>query len=115
MTPKAADAPKKGPPPMPRTSHISQKRPKTQKNIKKQLYYVNGGTQERKFDFLKIFFHLHINGGTQEKIFSFVKKIFSSLINGGTQEKKFNFVKNIFRLYKREKIIRRLHERKIVK
>ena len=56
---------------------------------------INGGTQEKKFDFLKIFFHLHINGGTQERIF--------------------NFVKNIFRLYKREKIIRRSHERKIVK
>ena len=30
----------------------------------------------------------------------------------GTQERIFNCVKNIFRLYKREKIIHRLHERK---
>ena len=28
--------------------------------------HINGGTQERKIDFIKIFFYLHINGGTQE-------------------------------------------------
>ena len=45
----------------------------------------------------------------------FLKNICCLCINGGTQERIFNFVKNIFRLYKREKIILRLHERKIVK
>ena len=30
----------------------------------KQLYYVKGGTQEWKFNFVKIFFPLCINGGT---------------------------------------------------
>ena len=70
---------------------ISQKKTQTQK-IKK-LYYINGGTQEKKFDFIKIIFHLRINGGTQERKRSFVKIFLSSLINGGTQERKFNFVK----------------------
>ena len=27
-----------------------------------KLYYINGGTQERKFNFIKIFFHLYVNG-----------------------------------------------------
>ena len=51
----------------------------------KKLYYINGGTQERKRSFIKIIFHLRINGGTQERKRSFVKKFLSSLINGGTQ------------------------------
>ena len=63
---------------------ISQKKTQTQKKIK-NLYYINGGTQEKKFDFIKIIFHLRINGGTQERKHSFVKNFLSSLINGGTQ------------------------------
>ena len=65
---------------------------------------------------IKNFLSSLINGGAQVRKFNFVKIFLSSLINGGTQERIFNFVKkNIFRLYKRGKIIRRLHERKIVK
>ena len=40
------------------------------------LFYTTsrGGTQERKFNFVKIFFRSYINGGTRERKFSFVKK-----------------------------------------
>ena len=54
-------------------------------------------------------------GGTQERIFSFIKTFVVYVSMGEHRKRIFNFVKNIFRLYKREKIIRRLHERKIVK
>ena len=33
-----------------------------------------GGTQERKCDFIKIFFHLYVNGRAQERIFNYLKK-----------------------------------------
>ena len=53
----------------------------------KKLNYVNGGTQERKIDFLKIFFHLCIKEGTQERKIDFLKIFFHLCINDGTQEK----------------------------
>ena len=52
--------------------HFSEK---TQ-DAKKKLYYVNGGTQERKCKFIKIFFHLYVNGDTQEGRSNFIKIFF---------------------------------------
>ena len=47
---------------------ISQKSEKkhAEAKLKENLNYINGGTQERKFRFIKISFHIHINGGTQD-------------------------------------------------
>ena len=64
MTPAAAAASHTTPHPICHISRNSQKRRKTQDA--KYIYYVNGCTQERKCDFIKIFFHLYVNGGTQE-------------------------------------------------
>ena len=55
--------------------------------------------KERKFNFIKIFFHLYINGGTQERIFKFIKKIFHLYINGVTQERIIYFHKKNFAWY----------------
>ena len=84
MTPAAAAAPHSTPRPICRISRNSQKRRKTQKYI----YYVNGGTQERKCDFIKIFFHLYVNGGTQERKCDFIKIFFHLYVNGNTQERR---------------------------
>ena len=52
--------------------HFSETQQKTQRQ---KLYYINGGTQKRKFNFIKIFFHLYINRGIQERKFNFIKNI----------------------------------------
>ena len=94
MTPAAAAAPHTTPRPICRISRNSQKRRKTQDAFNsrishnfsektqdsehKKLYYVNGGIQERKCDFIKIFFHLYVNGKTRERRYNFIK-IFSHL------------------------------------
>ena len=38
---------------------------KNQVKDHEKIFYVNGGTQEGKFIFVKIFLHLCINGGAQ--------------------------------------------------
>ena len=53
-----------------------QRKVKKDADAKKKLYYVNGGKQERKSNFIKRFFHLYISGGTQEWKFNFIKKNF---------------------------------------
>ena len=68
-----------------------------------KLNFINGGTQERKIGFIKIFFHLCINGGTQER-----KK---------KQKKVFNisvFLHHII-VRSRVSIIPRLRKRRVVK
>ena len=64
----------------------SRGRSKNQVKNWKKLYYINGGTQERKFNFVKNILNSFINGGTQEWKFYFVKNILNSFINGNAQE-----------------------------
>ena len=45
------------------------------------------GTQEKKLNFVKIFFRLCINRNTQERKLNFVKNILHGIISGSTQEK----------------------------
>ena len=54
---------------------------KTQDARRKKLYYVNGGTQERKCNLIKIFFHLYVNRNTQERRYNFIKIISHLKIN----------------------------------
>ena len=58
------------------TDAKSRGRTKNQVKNHEKLNYANGGTQERKINSIKRFFHLQINGSTQEKKFNFMKKYF---------------------------------------
>ena len=91
MTPAAQDAPCPTPiprpRPLPRLNWISQQNKirRRRKNYEKKINYINGGTQVRKFNFIKIIFHFYINGGAQERKFNFIENILNSLINGVAQ------------------------------
>ena len=49
-------------------------------------FYINGGTQVWKFNFVKMFFRLYINEGCKGMKFFSCKKFLNSLINDSTQE-----------------------------